>query len=225
MCSLQREMVSIFKTTKNKNKLNYEGYTYFFDKEVKERYYWCCEFRKKKCNGRAVTIVENGNHNVQSTKPHNHQEDPTRKSVLDTLNKIEATASTSSTRPNELLRGIKRNLEEDVLVELPSNSALAKKVKRCRHELYGKENISGTNFDLPESAKDYKGEPFVIADNQNPDNRIIIFGTRVGLELLYRARLVLMDGTFTSCPLGFSQLYTIHTSIRCKGNLFQCLIY
>jgi len=42
----------------------------------------------------------------------------------------------------------------------------------------------------------------------------VVFVTRTNLETLCNAEIVLMDGTFKSCPKHFYHLYTIHVYVN-----------
>ena len=54
----------------------------------------------------------------------------------------------------------------------------------------------------------------LIHDNEDDDNRIIIFGTPGCIDSLQRSRSWGIDGTFSSCPQLFSQLITIHAEFN-----------
>jgi len=41
--------------------------------------------------------------------------------------------------------------------------------------------------------------------------RLILFASPEQLKLLFTAETILMDGTFSSCPNMFAQVYTIHS--------------
>ena len=53
------------------------------------------------------------------------------------------------------------------------------------------------------------GERFLLYDNQRED-RILIFATQASLTFLGNSRHWFMDGTFSTVPPQFSQLYTLH---------------
>ena len=214
-------MITILKSSRNKDKANLNGFTYNLNRKIDNKYYWCCEKKiHLRCGGRLITIADNSGHSLSSSKEHSHQPDPIRRNVLGAVNNIESQANISCQRPNAIIRGVKRSLSEEVLVNLPASQALAKRIKRRRSDLFGRENISGTNFEIPSQARQYnENEPFLLADNNNEDNRIIVFGTNEGLKLLHKSRIVVMDGTFKSCPLPFSQLYTLHVTLKCQGNV------
>lgn len=58
------------------------------------------------------------------------------------------------------------------------------------------------------------GHNFVVydsaSDHPDSDDRIIIFGTKETLDFLALCKLWFMDGTFSSGPALFEQMYTVH---------------
>lgn len=55
--------------------------------------------------------------------------------------------------------------------------------------------------------------PFLLYDNQSNNNRIIMFGTEAGLDLLEASDTWFMDGTFGTAPPQFQQLFVIHVPL------------
>lgn len=55
--------------------------------------------------------------------------------------------------------------------------------------------------------------PFVLYDNGSSDNRIIVFGTDAGLNLLAENDTWYMDGTFGTSPPQFEQLFVIRVHV------------
>lgn len=53
----------------------------------------------------------------------------------------------------------------------------------------------------------------VIYDNESPDNRILIFATNDGLRLLDSASRWFMDGTHSTAPSQFQQLFVIRVPL------------
>ena len=62
----------------------------------------------------------------------------------------------------------------------------------------------------PEYQNMENGDPFLRFDNNDPNDRILIFGTDDSLGFLANADDWYMDGTFTVAPPQFNQLYTVH---------------
>ena len=58
------------------------------------------------------------------------------------------------------------------------------------------------------------GENFLLFDSGNNAQRIVIFGTQQGLEILARAENWYCDGTFKASPSLFEQLFIIHGQFR-----------
>ncbi|KAF1756397.1 hypothetical protein GCK72_012850 [Caenorhabditis remanei] len=54
------------------------------------------------------------------------------------------------------------------------------------------------------------GDGFLIRDVTFNQERVLIFGSDVGLELLSAGKVLMVDGTFSCCPDGFTQLFTFH---------------
>ena len=58
---------------KGRDKINVRGYLMVKDKNRKDSYYWCCEYRKSNnCKGRAVTKLVNEKHLLTNFGEHNH---------------------------------------------------------------------------------------------------------------------------------------------------------
>lgn len=199
----------------HKKLLKNKGYVYFFDGNYKDNSYWESEFRKVKgCKGRVTTIREpNGELKVIKESPHNHVADAINGKVQTAIDEVKNRAETSTA----ILRGYKRNLCDEILHELPSDEALGKRIKRKRKEEYGKENLSGIDFSLPEHCKSINGQDFLIDEYNKNGKRCIVFSTPDLLKMLCESPIVFMDGTFKISPTGFQQLYSIHASLEVEG--------
>lgn len=67
------------------------------------------------------------------------------------------------------------------------------------------------DFDIPINFQlTSDGKKFLLYDNHDRTNRILIFSTRDNLELMVNSHHWLADGTFSTVPVRFTQLYTIH---------------
>ena len=61
---------------------------------------------------------------------------------------------------------------------------------------------------------------FVQYDNKSADNRIIIFGCDRSMDILRRAKIIHIDGTFKACPKNMLQVFTIHAYVY--DTFFPC---
>ncbi|KAL4096501.1 hypothetical protein QTP88_021445 [Uroleucon formosanum] len=59
-------------------------------------------------------------------------------------------------------------------------------------------------------------QKFLFYDNRSINNRIIIFASPDCLEILSQNDHVFMEGTFSSCPKGFYQLYISFNLLKSK---------
>lgn len=204
--------IVLSKTTKGKDKIILEGFAYEIEKSVNNSFYWRCEEkREKKCAGRLITVANNGVHTVKKNNGnHNHASSGVRANVLKAIENLRDRAHSSEERPSQILRGIKRSLDDDEITQLPSNEALTKRIKRLRQSSYGIENTQGIDFELSDDLKFINGEQFCIGDHNRNNERVLVFSSTESLKLLATAQLILLDGTFKIAPLGFRQLYTIH---------------
>ena len=78
------------------------------------------------------------------------------------------------------------------------------------------EPTSLTGFELPLALqKSHDGEQFLLHDSSPQDeNRVIVFATLPGLDLLSLSDDWFCDGTFSTAPNVFCQIYTIHASVE-----------
>ncbi|CAF4604617.1 unnamed protein product, partial [Rotaria socialis] len=77
-------------------------------------------------------------------------------------------------------------------------------------------------FDIPYLyTRTIKNEEFLCVDKFiKRKTRILLFASNEQLKMLFQNSIVLMDGTFSTCPKTFDQVFTIH-SIKYE----QCKIY
>ena len=69
------------------------------------------------------------------------------------------------------------------------------------------------------------GEPFLLAEDGDGDDKIIIFSTDANIRYLSEADKIYVDGTFQTCPRLFYQIITVHAFINRKQfPLVYCLL-
>ena len=106
------------------------------------------------------------------------------------------------------------NLNSFQKIEVGTIKSLMKYVSdyKRKSDNVGKSATSLLELDVPENLRvTLKDEPFLLHDDgPQQNNRLICFATQRNLELLMEADIWLADGTFSSCPKLFSQLWVIH---------------
>ena len=71
------------------------------------------------------------------------------------------------------------------------------------------------------------GTHFNLFDNEKPGDRLMFLGSRRGLKVVSRAKVLLTDGTFKSAPStvreSWYQIFVIHAEFMETGEIFPCL--
>lgn len=73
-------------------------------------------------------------------------------------------------------------------------------------------NPKSPDFDVPDSfTRTHKGETFLIYDEIHSKfgGRLMIFSTKALIEMLCSCEVILVDGTFKTRPIMFSQVYVV----------------
>lgn len=65
-------------------------------------------------------------------------------------------------------------------------------------------------------------EQFLFYDIKNSENRIIIFSSQACIDVLKRTNIIYKDGTFTTRPSEFYQVYILHASVN---NIYYPVVY
>ena len=72
------------------------------------------------------------------------------------------------------------------------------------------ESRADVHFD-GEWTKTASGEDFLMAEDGQEEDKVIVFATDANIKLLCEAQTIYVDGTFQTCPSLFYQVFTIHT--------------
>ena len=73
-------------------------------------------------------------------------------------------------------------------------------------------NPKSPDFEVPESySRTHDGEEFLIYDAAHAKlgGRLMIFSTKVLIEMLCASEVILIDGTFKTRPMMFAQVYVV----------------
>src|SRR5581483_8458308 len=109
------EVCRTVSSIRDKPKIVVNGYLYVKDKNRKEKYYWCCEYRNPHdCKGRAVTVLSddtNQKHTLVNVSEHNYAPEASRMSVIQTLNTIKESATHTHDQPIQII--------QDAIINMP----------------------------------------------------------------------------------------------------------
>ncbi|KAG4081143.1 hypothetical protein HA402_011988 [Bradysia odoriphaga] len=127
--------------------------------------------------------------------------------------------------PRRVIRSATAKISTVAATELPKYETLARNVRRIRQNANVTPQLPQTLDALKidgEFAITVKLEPFVLFDNKDAENRIVMFATRNNLNFMVLCDDLYMDGTFDITPPLFKQVYTIHGR---KNNKYFPLVY
>lgn len=129
------------------------------------------------------------------------------------LSELRMKAVNSNSPPRCIIRGVTAKVDIATAVQLPNYNTLSRNVRCIRSRANALPAIPKTLTELvltERFCKTVKGDDFVLFDNKDGINRIVMFGTRENLIFLKHCDDWYMDGTFDISPPLFKQVYTIH---------------
>lgn len=165
------------------------------------------------CKAKLIgTKNEDGTY-VYQTKgaAHTHLIDARDKEVMDRMKKAKATAKTDTAKTTrELYSEALAGASDEVIAQMPSSSTFAKNMRNQRINGHSKAPQSLKELELlPISTK--ADEPFVMYDNgKDAKHRLIMFSTKASMDFMATCPILHMDGTVSSGPTLFDQIYVIH---------------
>lgn len=192
------------KSKRDKWLLIYENYIHNLRNANKNTKTYTCKDRN--CPGKVVTTLEGV---FVSSNQHNHENSIEEVNKLILNNKIKDLAAESTYRSREIYTKL-------IISEGNQNKynrkTVYKNISNVRKAIKN-ENITDNDFPL-HLMYTYKKEKFLMVDSDN----FKIFSTRNNLNILKRSQKWMADGTFSSSPIGYEQLYVIY------GSVFQKVI-
>ncbi|KAB0803048.1 hypothetical protein PPYR_00018 [Photinus pyralis] len=202
---------------RNKNKLVHENHIYVFSKKTKngEHGIWVRELRSS-CKGRVWTNGKDGEV-VKTVTHHNHAAQAARPAAIRLVTTVKERAATTQESPHQIIANVIPQAHADVAAIMPKKDALKKTIRRARRDEEApalprnmQELVIPRGFS--EIVIDGEVQQFLMYDSENQlmPGRILIFSTRSNLHLLAQSQEWFADGTFSTAPAIFEQLYTLH---------------
>lgn len=143
---------------------------------------------------------------------HTHILDPRDVEIKNRMKAAKQSAEATKKTTREVYADALTGVPKEVIGQMPSTSTFSKTVRRQRKHNYPTAPTSLKELVLPEIITS-DGENFVFYDN-GPDapDRLIVFGTQTAIDFMATCPILFMDGTFSTSPPLFEQLYVIHGS-------------
>lgn len=195
--------------------LTMEGFTYQKDKQNGTRTFWRCnKYFETNCRSR---VILNDQNIVKGPKDHNHGPDIFEKSKRDAISSIKHLSNDPHLSADQIIEYATNHLSDIEKGSIRPMPLLKQTILRQRNHLENRPR-EPTNLQELFVPGDYKcdndGNRFFLHDNFEINNRIIIFCSDQGLNLLTSQKEWFCDGTFKTVPSHFQQLYTIHVKIH-----------
>lgn len=164
---------------------------------------------------------------TQKGAPHTHVVDARDVLVKERIKEAKETAKKSNKTTREIFAQSLNGLGEEIVAKMPKAATFGKLI---RNERKGNNNYPKSPKSLEElimpDIRTTTDEEFVLYDSgPAPKERLIVFATKQALDFLRTCDTLHMDGTVSSAPALFDQVYTIHGAIFIVLFLNSKLIY
>ena len=152
---------------------------------------------------------------LKNIPDHNHFGDCASAIARKKVQQMKKNALDSTSSSHWIISKAAMNISPAVATKLPAMRSLKRTIRRYRqkHSESGflRIPLSLMDITIPFKYQKYNnGENFLLFDSGPIANRMLIFGSNLGISILKKSKKWFADGTFkNSCKL-FAQIYTIH---------------
>lgn len=128
------DFCEFFKSSKGKDILFKDGYSYNWKRTTKGKYTWVCEcYKKYRCRAIVRTIIKDSTHLlIDNISLHSHEPELSRKVVALAKSSIKQSAKYTSDQPSSIIQNAIAAVPKSHSVDLPSHDALKQIIKRTR---------------------------------------------------------------------------------------------
>ncbi|CAF4499777.1 unnamed protein product, partial [Rotaria sp. Silwood2] len=197
--------MSIVMSSKNKDQLLLDGFRY--RRANKSKTIWrCC---KNSCAGR---VCFNGT-TYDKVTDHNHASNPEEIISMESKSNIIKSATTSHDPPRRIIHEALLNVNKHDGTAVPNYYSCQRTIerKRKKKDIPLPRPTSLDEVHIPDELQITNcGDRFLLYDNQDANDRIIILSSDDDLDRLSNSDSWHCDGTFKIAPHLFHQLYTVH---------------
>ncbi|CAF0891709.1 unnamed protein product [Adineta steineri] len=203
-------VISFIISQKKKPMLIMDDYLFKSNKGTTSTKYWICTFSG--CPAKIHTTLNDVVEEI--VNEHNHPPEKEKIEVRKFRAKVKERAMKETTPIPQIYEEecARMMLSFAAIAILLSEREMSSSVNKARR-LITPQIPTTQLFDIPEPFnKTLRNSEFVIVDKMIARRqRILLFASKEQLKMLFNANTILMDGTFSSCPTMFDQVYTIHS--------------
>ena len=198
-------------------------YFYLFRKRKargSNTYYTCREAESQNCKATATTIEADGMTYIKSERgEHTHSSGILKKRVKSYERQtVDNAAKNPTVAPRTILAGISNKVQNESMAastSLSNMNTMRIAIYRARRKEQGVvDRLPSTPEDLLNLDPSFKtlksGENFLVSQERlDEESVVLIFMSDFGKRILQASNTFYMDGTFSTCPEPFGQLYTV----------------
>ncbi|CAF2089247.1 unnamed protein product [Rotaria magnacalcarata] len=203
-------------TTKNKPRLDHDGYSYIMDRSTREKKYWrCIKYYSDRCHSRLHTCIFT-NAIIKPPSEHTCKIDGTTLEIRVFNEQIAHRAVNTQETPDTIITNCYKDISDPSIVRLPVRDNIKRRIRMLRHNNQVVKEANDPNFpSIPiQLTKTTRNDQFLRCDTGPGDDRILIFASDEQVDILQDTEEFLIDGTFKVVPSIFYQLFIIHGIFR-----------
>ena len=219
--------VEFIRSEKGKLKLKYTGYIYVFQKKLAgNRQSWECEFRRQRlCKAKVQLNAQDQYYG--HTNEHTHAPNIAKLQADTVIANIRHRARTTLETPQQIITQSVARMDPICAPLLPQAQSLRRETRRVRRQSQPALPIVTCAADVvipPMYQVTHSEEQFLFYDSGiGNENRMLIFASTNGINLLRASSSWACDGTFKTCPEIFYQFYSVHATCQTTGQVFPCV--
>lgn len=186
------------------------GYKFRHQRQSNSKHYYVCTKNVElKCRCR-LNRDEKGEYQLNGS--HKHAPKPEQRESSEVMDTLKKKANSDKSRARVLISEACETITSQVAADLPSMSQMPRTINRVRNAGNISALVREPNKILltPDIITTKKGDCMVLFDNENEEDRLIMFATKDNMRVLQNGDAIFCDGTFDVVPAGYKQLYTIH---------------
>ena len=208
--------MEVIRNNKGVKKLCYNGYMYTKKSTSATTKRWECSRRPAlRCNGKITTNLSVSD--IISSIEHNHERDEGSVEAAKMHTTLYQEAKSTRGNTTRIVADSLESMTQEGRLAMGNLKTVKRYVQRKRQDGRPKEPESLSDLEIAGEWTMTCGEnpvPFLLNDNgAEAKNRIIIFATKDALHHLAKSDIWYMDGTFSSAPALFEQLFVIRAPL------------
>ena len=201
--------MEILTNKKGSKKVVHQGYTFTKKKTTKSTTRWECSKRQSlSCKGALVSDLDVIR--VISVTDHNHEADQFEVEALKLRYEIMDAADANRGKSGQILADKLVNYPVEVRVAAGKKDTLKRAIRRVKRGTAPPELLT---YRVHYQSSIQRLHKILVYDNELPTSRLLVFASESGLNILDSADTWFMDGTHSTAPGQFAQLFCVRVPL------------